>query len=202
MKIIKEWIFPTVIYLFDDVLKSEYINDMKKDIVKIQDKNIKQWQSNPKLHTEKTYNALADKVLESSKYILNDLKYEYERFEISDMWANVSKPGEMHRPHTHSNNFLSGVYYVDIDPKDGANIQFFDPRPQADVLRPKQIEFTKENSSLWYPYSKTNRMVLFPSWLQHYVPINISKTNRISIAFNIMLRGNVGFSTDYQSAVL
>ena len=29
------------------------------------------------------------------------------------MWSNVLKPGETHRPHTHSNNILSGVFYVD-----------------------------------------------------------------------------------------
>ena len=200
MKVVKEWVFPTIIYLFDDVLKSEYIDNIKQNIIEKTEEKRNNWQSHPKLHTEKTYKSLADKVLESSKYILNDLKYEYERFEISGMWANVSKPGEMHRPHTHSNNFLSGVYYVDIDPNDGANIQFFDPRPQADVLRPKQLEFTKENASLWYPYSKTNRMVLFPSWLQHYVPINISKTNRISISFNIMIKGQIGRPENFQSA--
>ena len=35
------------------------------------------------------------------------------------MWSNVLKPIETHPPHTHSNNFISGVYYVqaDNDPK-------------------------------------------------------------------------------------
>ena len=48
--------------------------------------------------------------------------------------------------------------------------------------------------------SLTNRMILFPSWLQHYVPINETDKNRISIAFNIMLKGKVGSSEEYQSA--
>ena len=33
-----------------------------------------------------------------------------------------------------------------------------------------------------------------------YVPINEKKSNRISIAFNIMLKGKVGSSEEYQSA--
>ena len=43
-------------------------------------------------------------------------------------------------------------------------------------------------------------MILFPSWLQHYVPINETKSNRISIAFNVMLKGKVGEPTNFQSA--
>jgi hypothetical protein len=43
-------------------------------------------------------------------------------------------------------------------------------------------------------------MILFPSWLQHFVPINTSNQDRISIAFNVMLKGTVGSSTDFQSA--
>ena len=48
--------------------------------------------------------------------------------------------------------------------------------------------------------AKINRMVLFPSWLQHYVPKNNSH-DRISISFNVMLRGQVGRSENFQSNV-
>jgi len=199
MKTIKEWIFPTVTYLFDDVLEPEYIDSMKKDIIKGSIETQRgNWQSHSDLHKEKKYKALADKVFEASKYILNEQKYGFEKFEITNMWSNILKPGEMFRPHTHSNNLLSGVYYVQSD--EAANIQFYDPRQQADVLRPAQLEFTKENSSVWYFRSITNRMIFFPSWLQHYVPLNTSKHDRISIAFNVMLKGTVGSSSDYQSA--
>ncbi len=43
-------------------------------------------------------------------------------------------------------------------------------------------------------------MILFPSWLTHYVPVNDTKEDRISIAFNVMLKGKVGSSEEYQSA--
>ena len=45
-------------------------------------------------------------------------------------------------------------------------------------------------------------MLLFPAWLQHYIPSNDSNKNRISISFNIMLRGIIGKSTDYNSACI
>ena len=43
-------------------------------------------------------------------------------------------------------------------------------------------------------------MLLFPSWLQHFVPANKSEHRRISISFNLMLRGLVGSKGSLQSA--
>ena len=114
------------------------------------------------------------------------------------MWSNILKPGDMHRPHTHSNNLISGVFYVESDAN--ANIQFYDPRPQAGVIFPDVKKVSDTNSSVWFFPSITNRMILFPSWLQHNVPTNTSNKDRISIAFNVMIKGIVGSSTDYQSA--
>ena len=56
-------------------------------------------------------------------YILN-----IKGFNITDMWSNVLKPGETHSFHTHSNNILSGVFYVDA--KQTSGIMFTDPRPK------------------------------------------------------------------------
>ncbi len=47
--------------------------------------------------------------------ILDKLDYKADEIEITDMWANVLKKNETHQPHTHSNNFLSGVFYIDAD---------------------------------------------------------------------------------------
>lgn len=199
MQVIKEYIFPTVAHVFDEVLEPEYIDSMKEHIIKGSiEKKRGNWQSNPRLHEHKKYKALSDKALEAAKYVLNEQTYEYETCYITNMWSNILKTGEMHKPHTHSNNLLSGVFYVQSD--EGANIQMYDPRPQADVLRPQPKKYTKENSSIWFFPSITNRMILFPSWLQHLVPINESKNDRISIAFNLMLKGKIGSEHNYQSA--
>ena len=199
MKFLKEQLFPTEAYIVDDVLEEEYIDSMKKDIINnsIQ-KQRGNWQSDPKLHLNKKYKALTDKIVEVSKLIFKDKSYKYEKYEITDMWSNILKQNEFHRPHTHSNNILSGVYYVQSD--NVATLQFYDPRPQAGVLNPDVEKWHKGNATVWQLGSITNRMILFPSWLQHFVPINTSKQDRISIAFNVMLKGTVGSSPDYQSA--
>ena len=185
-------IFPTTIMVFDDVLEEEYIKSMGNDILSFKGYDTK-WQS--------TYSpeALSNKALELSKKYIDELKYEYEDHYITDMWSNILRTGETHRPHTHSNNLVSGVFYLHCNDNSPA-INFIDPRPQTTVLQPQQKEYTRENSTTWQVPAKINRMVLFPSWLQHYVPKNNSH-DRISISFNVMLRGQVGRSENFQSNV-
>ena len=62
------------------------------------------------------------------------------------MWANVLKPGEMHSPHTHSNNFLSGVWYLESDGH--AGIFFKDPRSEADIIVPRKSVANTDNSNI------------------------------------------------------
>jgi uncharacterized protein (TIGR02466 family) len=105
---------------------------------------------------------------------------------MTGMWANMLKKGESHPPHTHSNNIFSGVYYLE----DGAPIQFFDPRPQASVLHPNLEYTTFDNSSMMQFSSQKGMGLIFPSWLQHWVPA--TDKDRISISWNIILRGDYG----------
>ena len=114
------------------------------------------------------------------------------------MWANVLKPGEMHPPHTHSNNYLSGVWYLESD--GNAGIFFKDPRSEADIIVPRKSVSNTDNSNLISFVSTTNRAIIFPAWFQHWVPINRSKKNRISISWNIQIKGQLGEHHEFQSA--
>ena len=193
-------VFATNIFVQDDLLCEETSLYMKNYIQRLwQDRsNDINWQTEPDLHTKVEFKIFADMILDTSKEILETLDYAVEDIAITDMWGNVLRKGEVHPPHTHSNNFLSGVYYLYSDK--AAGIQFFDPRPSSDVLVPKKTNKTHNNSNLLSFASKTNRAVFFPSWLQHWVPQNISEKNRISIAWNVQLKGEVGEHNEYQSA--
>ena len=191
-------LFSTHVFLFDGVLFSGDILNIRKDITSSYNQETKNWQSKANLQKNMKYSLLSEKIVENTKKVFDTLSFEYQGFQITDMWSNVLKPGETHRPHTHSNNILSGVYYVEAQQTSG--IIFSDPRPQAGVIQPDVTKQHLDNASVIKYDSATNRMILFPSWLQHYVPVNETKSNRISIAFNIMLKGKVGSSEEYQSA--
>ena len=207
MKLDIQRIFPTSIFCFDDVLEQEYIDSMKDDIINQSKINAEQrqanWQSvkNNKLYELPKYKELGKMALNACIKYIDLLEYKLDDIELTGMWSNVLKPGETHPPHTHSNNYISGVYYVQADnnPNTPA-INFIDPRGQTCVLQPQQKRYTIYNSTRHSLPARVNRMILFPSWLSHFVPINYSKSDRISIAFNAMLKGKVGEPTNFQSA--
>ena len=193
-------IFPTNLFLIEDFYKSD-TTSMKKYIsdLWVNRDYDDRWQTkSADLHKQKEFKKFAELVILTSKEILNILKYDVEDIVITDMWATVLKSGENHPAHTHSNNFLSGVYY--LHSTQGASLMFRDPRPAADVIMPRIKESIIANASLLSYTSKQNRAIFFPSWLPHYVKPNKSTANRISIAWNIQLKGQVGEHHEFQSA--
>jgi uncharacterized protein (TIGR02466 family) len=87
--------------------------------------------------------------------------------------------------HSHPNNFLSGVYYVQCDAKANV-IRFYDPRPQSEVIMPPRLRQNVYNANMIELETKPGRLVLFPAWLKHDVPTNLSERERISVSFDMM----------------
>ena len=55
------------------------------------------------------------------------------------------------------------------------------------------IEYGIWNSDSWHFNSINNELFLFPSWLDHSVKQNSKATvDRISIAFNVFVKGSIG----------
>ena len=191
-------LFPTNIFIQDNFFSKPKV--LQKLIEKeYENKDITNWQSKPDLLKKPSYREFVESVLRANVDIIKKLSYKFESLTITDMWSNILKPGETHRPHTHANNFLSGVYYPYAENTSG--IVFTDPRHQANVIKPSKLQNTMDNSDVMLYQSKTNRIIIFPSWLQHFVPINTSKENRFSISWNLQLKGKVGSSEEYQSAI-
>ena len=141
---------------------------------------------------------LRNTILDANENHLKKLDYKYDRLEITGMWANCLFAGDSHAPHTHSNNFLSGVYYLTAG-KESSPIQFFDPRPQAQVLRPRN-KTNWNNASMIQFSAVQGKGYIFPSWLLHWVPP--TGDERISISWNIILRGEYGEPKTLQNAYI
>jgi len=143
------------------------------------------WQSDQNLHQRDDFRALVVAINDAAGQVLDHLMIAHEGFEITACWANIHAPGAMHQAHSHPNNFLSGVYYVNIF--EGANtISFHDPRVQTGIIRPPVTELTTENTDQVNVTVTDGMLVLFPGWLQHSVEANRSDRMRISVSFNVM----------------
>ncbi len=105
-------------------------------------------------------------------------------------WVNLCRDGGYNKIHNHPGCTWSGVYYVSVGipdpdaPPDAGKIEFLDPRMGAtetgltgpDAVPKLRIE------------PEPGTMVIFPSWLYHYVNPFRGGGERISIAFNVNLR--------------
>ena len=194
VNVIQHKCFPTIINEFEfDMDKQEYdlvINELNDEGGWLDDSYkdsvpavlFKQTDANLGNRIPKFTNQIG----EITRKVCEQYSYKYDSFDITGMWANKLQKGDTHPPHTHSNNIFSGVYYLE----GGSEIQFFDPRPQASVLQPNTTEDNFNNSSMVGFSSDKGVGLIFPSWLQHWV----TKTNktRISISWNILLRGDYG----------
>ena len=143
------------------------------------------WQTDQHLHTLPDVEEFRQLVDTAVRGILDGERLKYKSIRITGCWANIGFPGSQHRPHTHPNNFLSGVYYVKVA-QGGHTINFHDPRPQAGVIFPPSDELTQFTAQKVTLDVRPGTLFLFPAWLNHSVDVNASTTERISVAFNVM----------------
>jgi uncharacterized protein (TIGR02466 family) len=107
-------------------------------------------------------------------------------------WMNANPPGGFNAPHTHPGAHWSGVYYVSqprIDTGNSGMIEFIDPRsdlPNWRLLKAAPFRMKKKIRPA------PGEMILFPSYLVHWVYPNEADEDRVSIAFNATFRKSKG----------
>ena len=102
-------------------------------------------------------------------------------------WINVNGKGAYNAPHDHSECLWSGTYYVSV-PKtnfpDSGAIEFMDPRTVQTQSTGRSGSFL--NSKMKF-VPEAGSLVVFPSYLLHWVYPNEHESERVSIAFNMKL---------------
>ncbi len=103
-------------------------------------------------------------------------------------WMNVNPAGGYNAPHTHPGAHWSGVYYVsqpEIEEGSSGMIEFLDPRNELPHWRILQASAFRSKKTL---RPVAGEMILFPSYLTHWVHPNQSDDNRVTVAFNATFR--------------
>lgn len=99
-------------------------------------------------------------------------------------WINVLGRGGLNTPHDHPNWTWSGCYYVSVPEGDkelSGNIEFFDTRTNVRTLT---VEGAACFASKFKIKPKAGMLLMFPSYLRHWVYPNESDEERVTIAFN------------------
>lgn len=123
--------------------------------------------------------------------------YKVEEIKITQSWISVKYPGQGHQIHNHPNSFISGVFYW----QENIESMFF-KRPNDYSLF--QVERQEEKNLNEFEEFKPQKysLVLFPSYLEHFVGVNHSNKERYCLPFNTMVYGNLGDSNLLNELIL
>ena len=109
---------------------------------------------------------------------------------ITQSWINYTETNQFHHKHSHSNSLISGVFYISADKKIDS-IKFY----KTPLHEPIQLNVTKYNvfnSINWKFPVETGDVFLFRSSLEHGVDEKKGKNMRISLSFNVFVKGTLG----------
>ena len=190
---IKEEFFPTIFYAKDikldnDMLATYFLNLSKQD-PGVHKTNVKGWHSKNLDHSQTEIQPLLKELFDMQKEIYQEEMLDREPL-LGNIWANLNPSGGYNKTHMHPNSLWSGVYYIKA-PKNSGKLVCNDPRPGVQIKMPVRKEGTMPQS-LWrevFIEPQSGRVIMFPSWIWHYVEPNESNDIRISMSFNFIPAG-------------
>jgi uncharacterized protein (TIGR02466 family) len=110
---------------------------------------------------------------------------------ITQSWLNYTETNQYHHKHAHPNSLVSGVFYINCHEKHD-KIKFF--KEDYKTIKPEIKDWNIWNSESWWFSVKTGDVILFPSSLTHMVENKEGTNTRISLAFNVFIKGTVGIN--------
>jgi uncharacterized protein (TIGR02466 family) len=117
---------------------------------------------------------------------------------ITQSWINYTERNQFHHRHSHSNSYVSGVFYIDAK-KEFDKIKFF--KSGYSPFKLPQTKFNLFNSSTWWYPVESGDVVLFSSSVEHGVEIKEGINTRTSLSFNVFFKGAIG-TKDYLTELI
>ena len=128
-------------------------------------------------------------------------------FKLTESWYKETVPGDDHLDHNHPNSMLSGVVYLNVPKGDksheGINLIHIENRG---VFKNHEFRYdytpTKYNQITTFVPVETGDIVLFPSYLYHFVTHNESRNeSRRVISFNTFIQGRMSCENTYPNVL-
>jgi hypothetical protein len=169
---------PTKVSFNEDI--KNYILGLEETVPPVRKSNRGGWQSEL-LNPEGEMKPLIIKIDEICKNLNLGIKETW----IPQIWANVNRKHNWNIIHQHGSYSLSGTYYVKV-PKGSGRLVFRDPRTGSigNIFFRNNVgggEFANIDIV-------EGMIVIWPSFIDHFVEPNESDEERISISFDILTR--------------
>jgi len=109
---------------------------------------------------------------------------------ITQSWINYTKKDQFHHKHNHPNSLVSGIFYISADKK--VDSVTFYKAPLDERIKLNIAKYNIFNSSSCTFPVETGNIFLFRSSLIHGVEKKKGNNERLSLSFNIFIKGTVG----------
>ena len=185
MALVKIIPFFNAIYLSSIDVELNHIAD---SIIKIKENdsgvtvsNAGGWQSRAYSRNEKLFmSSLLDRIEAEVTGVYEDLGINKKPL-LGNFWFNLNEKYNYNLSHNHPGSYISAVLYLKV-PENSGQIVFERPDPFHDWIQDCQP--TDNNIGKIFQQPKDNMLLIFPSYIKHYVEMNLSDDPRISIALN------------------
>ena len=196
-------LFPTPVFTttlpqeFASVVPWFYKQEMLSE--EVDSPNYGERSKNSYILNEPECSKLGNHILDIVPQFGKTLGLDYDSYKFSQSWLSYKHPGQHHTMHTHPNSLISGVFYFGEPVEKTPAIKFHKPIMGMNVsyISPKTLADKRESKYAWSEFSvefSPGLLLLFPSHLNHSVPLNKTDTTRCSLAFNIV--PTIGFGNE------
>jgi uncharacterized protein (TIGR02466 family) len=189
------YLFPTALWKTNVPLtekeKSDLINYHNEIRETTQGKNYSNnsWQSQDKFSEHESFIPLK-KLLQDNITPIQEEIFKRYSIELANMWFNSQELGMWNKLHSHGVFGLSGVYYLKV-PEGSGKIVF-----ERNLLEKNVIDNVwglcdssfEPSVTTVEVQPKEGDLIIFPSWIGHWVDRSKSIDTRISVAFNLTLK--------------
>ena len=120
---------------------------------------------------------------------------------ITQSWINYTTTDQFHHKHSHSNSVISGIFYISANQNVDA-VKFYRNDLHIDRIQLHVTKYNTFNSTDWKFPVETGNIFLFRSSLVHGVDQKKGNNTRISLSFNVFLKGKLGSKSGLTELVL
>jgi len=117
------------------------------------------------------------------------------QFYITNSWSTLHKLNDGSRTHSHRNSLISGILYIQCDENSGQI--GFEKDLSTTTIFPHSLDIQFKESNLLNMKHIMYKpcpgdLLIFPSFLQHWVTPSSSDQDRYVVAFNVFVKGTIG----------